>query len=1414
MATPIFSFMRRKIAGPPAPVTNLEIANVNGNAYVSYIGNLAATSYYSILYSNALNTNVGGTFVTSSNISALNVTFSISDGAFYYATVQSSNLIGLSVVATTSAIELGVASGVVKTLAGSTQGSTNGIGTGATFYSPSGAAIDINGVIYIADRDNNRIRKIINGVVTTLAGSTAGSANLNGTNATFNKPTGVAVDNNGVIYVADRDNNKIRKIAINGDVTTIAGSTANTSGSTNGIGTNASFNKPSGVAVDNNGVIYVADSGNNIIRRIATNNNVTTLAGAGGVGDFLDGIGISAKFNQPYGVAVGTNGFLYVADISNNRIRKINITTLNVETLAGNTPGVFTSPNGVAVDTNNNVYVADTSNNRIRVINTASNVTTLAGGTSGANDGTGTNAYFNFPNSVGVDANGVVYVGDSVNNRIRVINYLLPTAPTVSIIGDIDNTTVSYVSTDKYGQWFNMGLYSNDGGSNTGGVLVSSYAALASVTSFNFTSLATGYYYATITASNCAGVAAAVSTANVSVGAITFTVNTIAGNNSSSFNDDVGTNASFNNPNGVAIDANGVIYVADTYNNRIRKIVKGVVTTFAGSTSGSNDGIGARFNGPYGVAVDTNGIVYVADTFNNRIRSIATNGFVTTLAGVGGPFGSFANGIGTNAGFFRPYGVAVSTDGILYVADTLNDRIRKITISTSNVETLAGNGSTVFSNGIGTNATFYAPYGVAVGTNGFLYVADASNNRIRKINILSSNVETFAGSTRGSADGTNATFRNPYGLTVDANGIVYVADTGNNRIRRINTSSNVTTSAGGGSFGDFADGIGTSARFNEPTGVAVYDNVLYVADYFNNRVRVINYPVPIAPTVSITGGNGSATVSYISTDKYGQYFNTGLYSNAGGSNTGGVLQTYNYVLASQTSYTFSGLATGYYYATVIAFNCARSASLVRTNNINIILLPPQAVSSGTISDNGLGYADVNFSLSPTATSYSIKLYTSPAGILYSSESTYTSPYSKEITATSNYYAIIVAENSSGNSPSFTTNTALINTLPPPTITTNIVLSYTRTIVSNTIKISFSLNFDLLYTISTYEIKLYNVNNPSTMIIDDTISYPYYYDLPYPPYFIDTRPPRTYNLDSNVEDSSYYFTIRAINRLGEYTTTSSNLLVTSKYYVTTQDTGYNAPTWIVVAPNNNIYFSDTFNNRIAILNGGTFLGGLNRPNGLDVDNNNVIYIADSFNDRILSYNGISMTVIAGGTKGFQDGTGTNARFNEPYGVCIDANGIIYVGDTYNNRIRKIINGVVTTIGTNVNRAEGVCVDTNGVLYVADFNNDRILKMINGTLTPIVGLGISLGVTLKTPADVAVDTNGIVYITDVGNNRICMFKDNTVTVLAGDIGGVAGNQDGIGTNAKFFTPYGIYVNADGTDIYIGDTGNNSIRRIRRY
>ena len=313
---------------------------------------------------------------------------------------------------------------IVNTIAGTGTNSFSGDGglaTSARLNNPQGVAIDNNGNIYIADTINHRIRKIeTSGVITTIAGSGGrgvGNGAFGGdgglaTSATLNLPSGVAVDNNGNIYIADSGNHRIRKIDTSGVIATIAGTGTNSFSGDTGLATSASLNIPQGVAVDNDGNIYIADNNNHRIRKVDTSGIITTI-----IGD-----GTDAELNNPTSVAVDNSRNVYVADTYNQRIRKLNVSTNTLSNIT------FTSNTvGVAVADNGNIYITTTPNDikkhnpNVMGVAATTNITmsSMFGSFSGDNGDLASSARFNFPNGIAVDAHGNIYIADSANNRIR-----------------------------------------------------------------------------------------------------------------------------------------------------------------------------------------------------------------------------------------------------------------------------------------------------------------------------------------------------------------------------------------------------------------------------------------------------------------------------------------------------------------------------------------------------------------------------------------------------------------------------------------------------------------------------------------------------------------------------------------------------------------------------------------------------------------------------------------------------------------------------------------------------------------------------------------------------------------------------------------------------------------------------------
>src|SRR5437773_3702521 len=525
-----------------------------------------------------------------------------------------------------------------------------------------------------------------------------------------------------------------------------------------------------------------------------------------------NGTGSQAIFAYPYATAVDGAGNVYVAATYNYTVRKITpagvVTTLaGLADNDGSTDGTgsaarFSYLFGIAVDGAGNVYVTDFSNT-IRKITPAGVVTTLAGtpGVHGSADGTGSAAQFWQPWGIAVDSAGNVYVADQANSTFRKIT---PAGVVTTIAGA-------------------AGVFGSADGSGSA-ARFNSPCGIAVDSSGNLCVADTGNE--TIRKITSAGV-----------------VTTLAGAPGiAGSTDGTGGAARLYYPYALTVTGT-TLYVADTFNNTIRKITSaGVVTTFAGAAGvpGSADGTSAQFQYPFGVAADKTGNLYVADYLNSTIRKITSAGVVTTLAGTAGVIGS-ADGTSSAAQFFYPFAVAVDGAGNVYVADTNNYTVRKITPA-GVVTTLAGlAGNHDYTDETGSNARFGNLFGIAADSAGNVYVADNTYSTIRKIT-PGGVVTTLAGTPgiSGSADGTGsaARFNSPRGIAIDSTKNLYVTDQNNQTIRKITPAGVVTTLGGvAGSYG-IADGTGRSALFFTPAGIAVASSgVLYVADSYNHEIR-------------------------------------------------------------------------------------------------------------------------------------------------------------------------------------------------------------------------------------------------------------------------------------------------------------------------------------------------------------------------------------------------------------------------------------------------------------------------------------------------------------------------------------------------------------------------------------------------
>ena len=820
-----------------------------------------------------------------------------------------------------------------------------------TFNYIDGIVADSSGNLYVSDTLNNAIRKITSsGVVSTFAGALVtnsdtikGNSGFNdgtGTGARFNYPRSICIDSFGNLYVADTNNNAIRKITPNRIVTTFAGGSK---GTTDGKGTVAKFSAPMNMCIDSSNNLYVTEWENHAIRKITPSGDVTTFAGNAASGD-VDGNNISARFGTLYDICIDSSGNLYVIDISYKKIRKItpngNVSTYITDTnfrkitidsndniyasinyliykitpnkdislfanklkVEGNVDGpidiaTLSNITCIKTDSDNNIYVSHNKTNygtQIRKITQNGSVITIAGHYE--------NGYFNtdvvidrakFYNPRGIckDSFGNLYVADTDNNAIRKItpNRIVSTfaGPEKSFVGNIG----AYI--DDEPRLHSPGGYTID---NSGGIYFTSGTNIVKniPTQNNIVKKFVNYINNGIDITKDSSGNFFVSQGNVNtISKVTPSNNEIdspivtifagiTGIGSNGYINSSGTNSKFNTVYGITIDSSDNLYVCDYWNNAIRKITSsGVVTTFAGSgpsSSGSNDGTGtgAKFKYPIGICIDTSQNLYVTDAGNHTIRKITLSGVVTTFAGTAGKIGK-DDGNGASSSFNTPYGITSDLSNNIYICDSINHTIRKIT-PLGDVTTFAGTaGNTGIIDGLGSEARFNSPQWIIYDAiSNTLLVSDTGNKKIRKIT-MSGLVTTYLGSFTGAAspysasgavntydikcsnDSKHSSFRTPMGMVVDSTDSIYVCDSGNHIIRKITQNGNygiASTFAGMPSISGFKNNSNKLSLFNKPTDITIDSSGnFYVCDFGNKAIRKITPTGGVSTFVQYTDEN-------------------------------------------------------------------------------------------------------------------------------------------------------------------------------------------------------------------------------------------------------------------------------------------------------------------------------------------------------------------------------------------------------------------------------------------------------------------------------------------------------------------------------------------------------------------------------
>ena len=884
----------------------------------------------------------------------------------------------------------------------------------------------------------------------------------------------------------------------------------------------------------------------------------------------------------------------------------------------------------------------------------------------------------------------------------------------------------------------------------------------------------------------------------------------------------------FGNLYGLAMDSAENIYLADFTGHKIWYIpLGGSPSVFAGSTTGivNGDVSTAKFSSPTGVAVNAAGtIVYVCDSGNGKIRKI-TGGTVTTLAGAAN--GAWLDGASGVARFSSPGGIALDrTETVLFVGDKLTHRIRVVTIATGAVTTLAGgNGSAVagtgaFVNGTGSSAAFNQPLGLCVGLDNSVYVADSVNQRIRKVTYPGGVVTTIAGDGTNAflnGTGTGARFRFPYGVGIDSYGILYVADKDSYRIRRITGTGVVTTFAGAGSSTSIDNADALLATFTQLTGVVVNPsgNALYATHFSSAAVRKItlySYTVaPVAPTTvalpsliatgaTVTWSGGSGAISY----------RVQIYSSASSDmsspSTVSHIPISSVSVTSSQAFTFTAVDTLYYGAIVTAVNAAGStASSMSTGLLYRTPVAPTSVILSPLVGTG---ASISWSGDSGATSYTCQIYSSassdmssPSTVVQSpiSSASVTSPLLFTYTATNGLYygAIVTTVNFAGSSASLI-STGVLYTGSPSALAPTTVTITSLTFTGATVTWSGDSGA-ASYTCQIYYSAASNMSSPGILPQSPSAS----------------TSVSSGQLFSIFGQDNYYYAaiITAVSAGGSASSISSGVLFSGSYMGTPSvstivvDASILRPYAVAVDSAQNIYVVDNFGHKIWYIPSGgsltvfafTGVSGyqdgdvgtakISSPGGIAVNTaGTIVYVSDN-TARIRKITGGIVSTLAGtGVGGYLDGASNVAQFSVPQGLLLNKEEtLLFVADKYTHRIRIITlaTGAVTTLAGGLNSTVGATTGSyaDGTGTNASFNSLQDLCF-------------------------DIDNNNI-FVADTGNNRIrkVTYPGGVVTTIAGD--GISGSTDATGTGARFASPSGIIMDSYGI-LYVGDA-NRKIRKI---
>ena len=759
----------------------------------------------------------------------------------------------------------------VQTVAGSSLIGDGGPALSAQFSTVQGIAVDRLGNYYVSDTGNHRVRKVSGGIITTIAGN--GVAGFSGdggpaVNAQLNLPYGLALDPAGNLYVADFGNDRVRRITPDGTIQTIAG-TGQRASSPDGAGPlDTSLLSPRNVAMDAAGNLYIAEFEGHRVRRFGTDGKLATVAGTGEAGFSGDGGKATlAQLKHPAGMTFDRAGALYVADSDNNVVRKV-FADGTIGTVVGTAPGtVIGSPAGTVLSA---------------------------------------------PVALAMDASGTLFVADSGNRAIRKVTSAQVISTVVGLgVGTVALGPLSDLAADGSGNlWVADGAYVHRFDSTGAGQTVAG----------------DGYLHAV----GDGGPALA---------------------------------ANLRFPSTLTLDTAGNLFIADTGIHRLRQVAPdGTITTLAGTGGPGLGKVGgaaasASLNGPTGVTMDAAGNILIADSINNRVVAVSPARLLLAAAGTGTAGESPGGTPPLLAALMGPQGVCTDRLGNLYIADTGNHRVLQLPPG-GVLRSVAGNGSIGFAGdgGPAPLAQLNTPCACATDSAGSLYIADTGNHAIRKVS--SGMISTLAGTgVKGSsgdeAAASSALLASPRGVGVDGAGNVFIADTVNSRIRMVTPDGLIHGIAGTGFAGFSGDGgPATAAQLDDPGGLFL-DGAgdLYFADTNNNRIRrlVPDTPAPApvitpAPTVTVVNALSQLAGS-VAPGEVVTIFGTGLGPDPGVSGTVDASGTLPGVL-SGAEVQFNGADAPVFYAQSTQINAQVPYSVAGSASSTVAVLYQGKVVGG------------------------------------------------------------------------------------------------------------------------------------------------------------------------------------------------------------------------------------------------------------------------------------------------------------------------------------------------------------------------------------------------------------------------------------------------------------------------------------